>query len=260
MTVRAETRVGNTNGNSTIVLSRSAYSRHSKLMVRVVQTASFGLRAPQRLAWARARLDVAQGARPLRRRGCPGIPYERCHGIRSKPRDKPDRVNPDTVATAREATTRQLSCKQGPSPSAEQHGTAAAVEPARSTPDQPTAQTDWTAAICKWPVFETVRAICNRRPKLACSRAQAAGLVGAAGARAWPPIERVGHLLVAPRPGPGPRHQAWEGESAPSEGGLPPSHRVRKLPPEVSHPNPCCCCSAGARAPGVQPPAGSLVP
>ena len=193
---------------------------------------------------------MAQGAWPLRRRGFPGIPCERCHGIRSKPRDKPHRVNPDTVATARlrEATTRQLSCKQGPSPSAEQqHGTVAAVEPARSTPDQPTAQTDWTAAICT-------------RPKLACSCAQAAGLVGAAGARAWPPIERVGHLLVAPRPGPGPRHQAWEGESAPSEGGLPPSHRVRKLPPEVSHPNPCCCCSAGARAPGVQPPAGSLVP
>ena len=194
--------------------------------------------------------DVAQGAWPLRRRGFPGIPCERCHGIRSKPRDKPHRVNPDTVATARlrEATTRQLSCKQGPSPSAEQqHGTVAAVEPARSTPDQPTAQTDWTAAICT-------------RPKLACSRAQAAGLVGASGARAWPPIERVGHLLVAPRPGPRPRHQAWEGGSAPSEGGRPPSHRVRELPPEVSHPNPCCCCSAGARAPGVQPPAGSLVP
>ena len=163
--------------------------------------------------------DVAQGAWPLRRRGFPGIPCERCHGIRSKPRDKPHRVNPDTVATARlrEATTRQLSCKQGPSPSAEQqHGTVAAVEPARSTPDQPTAQTDWTAAICT-------------RPKLACSRAQAAGLFGASGARAWPPIERVGHLLVAPRPGPRPRHQAWEGGSAPSEGGRPPSHRVREL-------------------------------
>ena len=167
----------------------------------------------------KAAQDVAQGAWPLRRRGFPGIPCERCHGIRSKPRDKPHRVNPDTVATARlrEATTRQLSCKQGPSPSAEQqHGTVAAVEPARSTPDQPTAQTDWTAAICT-------------RPKLACSRAQAAGLFGASGARAWPPIERVGHLLVAPRPGPRPRHQAWEGGSAPSEGGRPPSHRVREL-------------------------------
>ena len=185
--------------------------------------------------------DVAQGAWPLRRRGFPGIPCERCHGIRSKPRDKPHRVNPDTVATARlrEATTRQLSCKQGPSPSAEQqHGTVAAVEPARSTPDQPTAQTSWTAAICT-------------RPAAVCSRAQAAGLVGAAGARAWPPIKRVGHLLVAPRPGPGIPHQTCLG--TPSEGGQPPPHRVRKqeLVPEVSHPHPCRCCSAGAGAPGV---------
>ena len=175
-----------------------------------------------------------------------------CHGIRSQPRDKPDRVDPDTVAAARlwEAATEVFSCEPGPSSSAEQqHDRVAALEPARGTSDQPTAQTSWAAAICT-------------RRSAVCSTAQAAGLVGAARARAWPPIERVGHLLVAPRPGPGPRHQACKGGPAPREGGLPPSHRVREqeLLPEVRHPDPCCCCSAGARAPGVHPSAGSLVP
>jgi len=109
-----------------------------------------------------------------------------CHGIRSQPRDKPDRVDPDTVAAARlwEAATEVFSCEPGPSSSAEQqHDRVAAVEPARGTSDQPTAQTSWSAAIC------------TRRPAVR-STAQAAGLVG-------PPIERVGHLLVAPRPEPG---------------------------------------------------------